>query len=218
MSNYTYKQQKIIPIVNHRDFYQEEEICSPISYSDTEEEYYKQNHYSNLKMLSSSNQIKYKNKKDLVNLIILIIFQNFKSKFNLNLNELEKKSFCNLFNLLITKCNSSLTNLMKNSLILEKILFNYSNNNNNNNNRLINFNCLKRMILISFIAGENLSNLNSIDFAHWSLITGISKDFLQNDWYSLIDSINICNDITENDLAHLNAILRYQVSNYVEVI
>lgn len=209
-----------------------EEIQSPLSYSDAEdaEEEQEVDHATYPthspqeahKAIHCSNQDSpsmIKNKRDLVSLMILLIYQNLQLKFKLDLGDGDINLFCNLFTMLITKSNSSFSQLMKNSLILEKILA------NNFNSRKITFGLLKRMVLLSFIIGScstseshDALNFNQVDFTYWSQVTGLSEAFLQNDCKTLLGPVNAYANITESDIAHLNAIIRYQVSRYVKVM
>lgn len=211
-----------------------ETVGSPLSYSDcdTEDQYYcsdnqqqqqqQQQHPSSPSsrieslLASMSNHIH--NKKELVNLIILIIYENFEMKFNLGLQDTEVSGFCHLINLLVLKCGLSLSSLTKNLLILEKILLHHS---SMYSSPKIPFNLLKRMVLTSFIIGT--SNVDSnhqvvVNFDKWCLLTGLPSDLLKHDVCSFPDSVSIGSQISDGEVASRNAMLQLQVQKYVKVV
>lgn len=223
--SYTY-QKAYIPHISldyQQSEYNYQQVNSPLSYSDNEIDYKEEDlsdcestlsssssTSSNIEKMKNSNHIT--NKKDLINLIILIIYEDLELKFNLKLNDKEIEEFCNFVKFLITKCSLSLSNLTKNSLILEKILLNYY-----TNNQLfkIPFKLLKRMILSSFIIGSS-SNIN---LEKWCLITGLPKEILNNDVLTFSNTVsNIYDSISDFEIANLNALLQVQVKKYVRVV
>lgn len=214
-TSYCYSYQKYnIPKATSFSHYNSEMPCSPLSYSDDEmdqeNEEQKELHHAH------NNHIN--NKQDLVNLVIKVIYQNLQYKFQLNFNNEEIVSFQNLINLLIGKCNLSLSNLTKNFFILEKILLHYAGIDND-----FSFNLFKRMILISFVLGSSSidnddDNKFIVNFSKWSTITGLTSSYLQKEIFNFVDSANINSEISNIDVENLNARLQLQVQQYVQVL
>lgn len=174
---------------------------SPINYQSSDQHIHQHHHHHQQQQPSTLQS--HIEKSDLVNLIVLLIHDNLQSKFNLNLNNNEVNSFCTLFNLLIRKSNLSLSNLIKISIIIDRLL--------SNNTTPLSFNDLKKFILMSFISVNN-----NLSITNWSQITGISPNQLNLDVKLLLNNnITIISDV---DLASENAQLRYKVSQYVKVM
>ena len=232
-------QKRHVPTASYNTEYSDPgTVGSPLSYSDsdTEDQYYysdnqqqtekkeeEQQHHasspsSRIESLLASMSNHIHNKKELVNLIILIIYENFEMKFNLGLQDTEISGFCHLINLLVLKCGLSLSSLTKNLLILEKILLHHS---SMYNLPTIPFTLLKRMVLTSFIIGT--SNVDSnhqvvVNFDKWCLLTGLPSDLLKHDVCSFPDSVSIGSQISDGEVASRNAMLQLQVQKYVKVV
>lgn len=207
--NYTYNNQRAyIPKAYSNNIdsnYSNSQPNSPLSYSeDSEQEPESESkHYQYQDKMTQIN-----NKKELINIIILVLSDNLNTKFNLNLNNIQINSLKKLIIMLIIKNHLSLSNITKNALILEKILLRNSNNS-------ISFNLLKRMVLISFIIGDN-GNLKSLN--KWHKLTGLPISVLKNDYFNFTNQFNIISEISEIDVLNFNKNLKIQVKNYVKVV
>ncbi|KAG0680135.1 hypothetical protein C6P40_002074 [Pichia californica] len=207
--NYTYNNQRAyIPKAYSNNIdsnYSNSQPNSPLSYSeDSEQEPESESkHYQYQDQMTQIN-----NKKELINIIILVLSDNLNTKFNLNLNNIQINSLKKLIIMLIIKNHLSLSNITKNALILEKILLRNSNNS-------ISFNLLKRMVLISFIIGDN-GNLKSLN--KWHKLTGLPISVLKNDYFNFTNQFNIISEISEIDVLNFNKNLKIQVKNYVKVV
>lgn len=231
-------------ICNSHDYSDIESVSSPLSYSECDTSYRAEEYQyfypdnqsdqkeeqeqeqepeqahpsSRIESLITSMSNRINSKKELVNLIILIIYENFEVKFNLGLQDAQINGFCNLINLLVAKCNLSLSSLTKNLLILEKILLHYCDMHSSSQ---IPFNLLKRMVLTSFIIGTSSFDSNHkvvVNFDKWCLLTGLPSELLKHDIFSFPNSVNIGSEISDGEVASRNAMLQLQVQKYVKVV
>lgn len=215
-SSYTYQRSHIPK--NSSNYNNFETVSSPLSYTDDSDLENIDSQTTNIATTTTNNNNNsmshFNNKKELINLMVKIIIDYLNSKYNLNYNNNQTQILKKLILMLIIKCNLSLSNLTKNLLILEKIIVNFKQLD-------ISINLLKRMVLISFIIGNNQNintNINKIDFIKWNKLTGLPINLLRKDYntFTFMNNV-ITNDISLIEITNLNNLLRVSVENYIKV-
>lgn len=156
----------------------------------------------------------------LMKLTISVISQSINEKFNLKLST---DKISNILTSLIKFLNLSLHSLIKNLIILEKLLVFLK--------PVSDLGSIKRIILISFMLGSNnarnnnhhhhASNINNIKFDEWSKITGLSKKLLMIELIKIgriTGDFNNFVNVSDIEIQSLHEFLKIEVNKYVKLL
>lgn len=153
----------------------------------------------------------------LMKLIISVVSQSMNEKFDLKLS-IDKIS--SILISLIKFFKLSLHNLIKNLIILKKLLVIFQTSSD--------LGSTKRIILISFMLGSNdshnhhhASNINTIKFDEWSKITGLSKKLLMIELIKvgrIAGDFNNFVNVSDTEIQSLNDFLKIEVNKYVKLL